>query len=83
MTTVPKYVLEDDFHAQWLRGFETKEAAVADLTRLQSLTPAQLMKDIGPTPCADHCGRRDLHVIEDAGKEIARADTIQTPEPRS
>ena len=75
MAGMLKYVLEDDFHAEWLREFDTPEAAIADLRRLESLTQAQLAEDIGPTPCADHCGRRDLQVIEDTGKEIARANT--------
>lgn len=68
-----RYVLEDDFHAEWLRRYDTSDAAVADLRRLERLTPSQLAKEIGPTPCADHCGRRELHVIEETGKEIAHA----------
>jgi hypothetical protein len=70
---VPRYVLEDDFHAEWIREFDTADAAVNELRRLAALTPAELAGEIGPTPCADHCGVRDLHVIEETGKEIARA----------
>ena len=68
-----RYVLEDDFHAEWIRKFDTAEAAVKELRRLEALTTAELAGEIGPTPCADHCGVRDLHVIEETGKEIARA----------
>ena len=68
-----RYVLEDDFHAEWLRGFDTAEAAIHELRRLEALTPAQLVSEIGPTPCGDQCGVRDLHVIEKTGKEIAPA----------
>jgi hypothetical protein len=70
---VPRYVLEDGFHSEWLREFDTAEAAVNELRRLEALTPPQLASEIGSTPCANHCGVRDLHVIEETGKEIARA----------
>ena len=68
-----RFVLEDDFHAQWLRKFDTADAAVAELRRLEKLAPAELAKEIGQVPCADHCGHRELRVIEETGKEIARA----------
>ena len=70
---MPLYVLKDDFHAEWLRRYDRRDAAVADLRLLEHLTPSQLAKEIGPTPCADHCGRGELHVIEETGKEIVRA----------
>jgi hypothetical protein len=66
-------VLEDDFHAERLRTYQRRDQAVADLRRLEHLTRSELAKEIGPTPCADHCGRRELHIIEDTGGEIGRA----------
>jgi hypothetical protein len=68
-----RYILEDDFHAQWLRKFDTEEAAIAELRRLEKLAPAELAKEIGQVPCADRCGHRELVVIEETGKEVARA----------
>jgi hypothetical protein len=67
-----RYVLEDEFHAEWLREFDTPEAAITELRRLEALTSAQLVREIGPTPCGRQCVR-DLHVIEETGKEIAPA----------
>lgn len=68
-----RYVLQDDFHAEWLRTFETSEAAIEALRRLEALSPDDLVREIGPTPCVDRCGVRDLHVIEETGREIAQA----------
>jgi hypothetical protein len=72
---MPRYVLEDNFHAEWLRKYDVRDAALADLRRLERLTHVQLANEIGQTPCADHCGRRELHIIDETGKEIARANT--------
>jgi len=80
---MPRYVLEDDFHAEWLRMYDARDAALAALRRLERLMPVQLANEIGQTPCADHCGRRELHMIDETGKEIARAKTQDEPESPS
>jgi hypothetical protein len=70
---VPRYVLEDDFHAERIREFDTLDAALSEFRRLDALTPARLTEEIGMTPCSDHCGQRELRVFENGGKEIIRS----------
>ena len=68
-----RYVLEDEFHSEWLRKFDSAEDAIEELRRLEALTPDELVREIGPTPCGNRSCVRELHVIEETGKEIATA----------
>jgi hypothetical protein len=71
------FVLEDDFHAERLRKFDTLEEPLAELRQLEGMTSAELAKAIGPAPCADHCGRRELRIIEETGRIVAEVDPIE------
>lgn len=65
------FTLEDGFHMEAIRQFEDLESAVTELRRLEQLTSAGLATEIGQTPCRDNCGHRELHVIDDHGREVA------------
>jgi hypothetical protein len=66
--------IEDDFHAEFIRNYETVEAALAELHRLSTLTADELADEIGPTPCSGPglC-RRQLQVVAD-GQVLERAE---------
>jgi hypothetical protein len=64
-----RYAIEDDFHAEILREYDDRKTADSELARLKALTAKELEVELGPTPCADRCGHRELQLIEyEAGK---------------
>jgi hypothetical protein len=71
--------LEDVFHAQTIKRFETREEAVSELRRLERVDPIDLQREIGPCPCESNCGSRAL-VVASGGRIVAEARPIDPNE---
>jgi hypothetical protein len=67
--------LEDVFHAQTIKRFETSGEAVSELRRLEPLDWIDLQREIGPCPCSSNCGRREL-AVSSGGRIVAEARPI-------
>jgi hypothetical protein len=72
---VPRAVLEDDYHGERLREFDSVDKAVAELRRLEVMNSDELASEIGPTPCVGNCGSRELLILAE-GKVVARSKLI-------